>query len=369
MGRARSKSSAESGDSSQTFHAASDAQNQTLSAALRHWLTDRSWSQIRRLIQSRYVTINGNACTDVGRRLKTGDVVKVLAQPAVAPPQEHDIKVQYLDQHLIVVEKPEGVTSNRHREERDWPKRRKQIQPTLDEMLPHVIAKIEGRRTKGVLPPVRAVHRLDRETSGLMVFARTHAAERILAQQFRQHSTHRRYLAIVEGRVEAQTIRTRLIRDRGDGRRGSTDRPNVGKEAITHVKPIKYLPGVAGVEPKASPQRGSNNVYTLIQCKLETGRTHQIRIHLSEQGHPVCGEKVYGGRPGATGSASASLASPVARERSGVKGIAAPRLALHAAELGFTHPITGKPLRFQSPLPNELVDFWRHLKSSAQPGR
>src|SRR5262249_24736641 len=142
-------------------------------------------------------------------------------------------------------------------------------------------------RTKGVPPPARAVHRLDRETSGLMVFARTHAAERILAQQFREHATHRRYLAIVQGRVEAQTIRTRLLRDRGDGRRGSTNLPNVGKEAITHVKPLEYLPLPRG------QGRGEGAAYTLIQCKLETGRTHQIRIHLSEQGHPVCGEKVY----------------------------------------------------------------------------
>jgi len=336
-----------------TVHITAELENQTLSAALRHSLTGHSWSQLRKLVESRHVTINGNACTDAGRRLKTGDVVKVLAQPAAAPPRQHDIKVQYLDQHLIVVEKPAGVTSNRHREERDWPKRRKQIQPTLDEMLPHIIAKIEGRRTKGVPPPVRAVHRLDRETSGLMVFARTHATERILAQQFRQHTTHRRYLAIVEGRVEAQTIRTRLIRDRGDGRRGSTDKPAVGKEAITHLKPMESITG-----------------YTLIQCKLQTGRTHQIRIHLSERGHPVCGEKVYGTSrlPAASKPKSGrSLPSPLVGEEPGVRGNSSRRLALHAAELGFVHPITGKPLRFQSSLPNELADFWRQLKKENQP--
>jgi 23S rRNA pseudouridine1911/1915/1917 synthase len=353
MGRAKSRKSADShrlarsesakgvanrGD--RAIHVTADLANQTLSAALRHWLADHSWSQLRRLIESRHVTINGNACTDAGRRLNTGDVVKVLVQPAAAPPQEHHVKVHYLDQHLIVVEKPAGITSNRHREERHWPKRRKQIQPTLDEMLPHVIAKIEGRRAKGVPPPVRAVHRLDRETSGLMVFARTHAAERILAQQFRQHTTHRRYLAIVEGRVAAQTIRTRLIRDRGDGRRGSTEKPGVGKEAITHLKPMETIAG-----------------YTLIQCKLETGRTHQIRIHLSEQGHPVCGEKVY--RTSGIPAASKPKVPGVEAKRSPQQ---APRLALHAAELGFVHPVSGKPLRFQSPQPNELANFWRHLK-------
>src|ERR1043166_1557808 len=89
-----------------TAHVDADLENQTLSAALRRRLTGRTWSQLRRLIESRYVSVNGNACTDAGRRLNTGDVVKVLKQPAVEPPQEHDIKVQYLDQHLIVVEKP-----------------------------------------------------------------------------------------------------------------------------------------------------------------------------------------------------------------------------------------------------------------------
>jgi 23S rRNA pseudouridine1911/1915/1917 synthase len=345
VARAKSKTGAASSDLSQTLHVAPECENQTLSAALRKGLPGRSWSKLRKLIESRHITINGNACTDVGRRLKTGDVIKVLAQPAAALPEEHDIKVQYLDQHLIVVEKPAGVTSNRHREERHWPKRRKQIQPTLDEMLPHVIAKIEGRRTKGVPPPVRAVHRLDRETSGLMVFARTHAAERILAQQFRQHTTHRRYVAVVEGRVAAQTIRTRLVRDRGDGRRGSTDKSNVGKEAVTHVKPLETIAD-----------------YTLIQCKLETGRTHQIRIHLSERGHPVCGEKVY-----RTSGISAASHKRVAGVEPKASPQQVPRLALHAAELGFTHPATGKSLRFQSALPPELSDFWRHLKKGNQP--
>src|SRR5262249_40567492 len=159
----------------------------------------------------------------------------------------------------------------------DWPKRRKQIQPTLDELLPRVITQIEGRRSKrGVQRPVRTVHRIDRDTSGLVVFARTRSAEQKLAEQFRRHTTQRRYLATVGGQINAKTSSTRLVRDRGDGRRGSTELKDVGKQAITHVQPLE-----------------STGLYTLIQCRLETGRTHQIRIHLSEQGHPVCGEKVY----------------------------------------------------------------------------
>jgi 23S rRNA pseudouridine1911/1915/1917 synthase len=344
MGRTEPKSA------EQVFHLTAELENQTLGGALRRWLPDCSWSQVRKLIESRRIMVSGNLCLDGSRRLKAEDVVKLLSHPTAAPPSPNDVRVQYLDPHVVVVEKPAGVTTNRHQEELNWPKRRKQIQPTLDELLPHIINDIEGRRGKrGVPPPVRAVHRIDRDTSGLVVFARTHAAERILAQQFREHTTQRRYLAIVEGHVKAQTITSRLVRDRGDGRRGSTKEPDVGKEAITHVQPLETRAG-----------------YTLIQCRLETGRTHQIRIQLSELGHPVCGDKVYllsntrrAGRPPGRGEPRSGKVS--------VDATAAPRLALHAAELGFVHPATGKTLRFQAALPLDLADFWRRLKKEAAP--
>jgi 23S rRNA pseudouridine1911/1915/1917 synthase len=320
---------------SKTFHIRRDEAGQTLSALLRRWLPGKSWSEIGRLVRSRFVTVNGNLCTDAGRRLKAEEVVKVLVQPAAAPPSENDVVIRHLDQHLVVVEKPSGMTSNRHVEERGWPARRKQIQPTLDELLPRVIAAREKRRSKGgrgVPPPVRPVHRLDRETSGLMVFARTIAAERHLGQQFRRHTTERRYLAIVQGDVKAQTISSQLVRDRGDGRRGSTKQPDVGKQATTHVRPIERLDG-----------------YTLIECRLETGRTHQIRIHLAELGHPVCGEKVYhqplGGKP--------------RKDASG-----APRIALHAAELGLVHPISGEQLHWKMELPADLQQLLDRLRGS-----
>lgn len=312
--------------------------NQTVAAALRVWLPGQSWSQIRGLLKGRRVLVSGNLCVDPGRRLSLQDVVKILPHPTAAPPTQEDVRVRYLDAHVVVVEKPAGMTSTRHAEERDWPARRRQLQPTLDELLPQVIARMEsakGRRRKGVPPAVRAVHRLDRDTSGLMVFARSRAAERHLGQQFRQHTTHRRYLAIVQGSVESQTIRSRLIRDRGDGRRGSTTLPNVGKTAVTHVTVRERLPG-----------------YTLVECRLETGRTHQIRIHLAEKGHPVCGEKVY----------HQPLFAPALPDASG-----APRLALHAAELAFEHPVTGETMRFEMALPADLKEFLHRLRKSAPP--
>ncbi len=325
-------------DSAVVFHASPEVAGQTVSAALRTWLPERSWSQVRQLVRSRRVTVNGNVCVDEGRRLAETDVVKLLEQSAPRPPDDHDVRLQYLDQHVVVVEKPVGVTSNRHAEERNWPSRRRQLQPTLDELLPHVIAKAEGRgrRKRGVLRPVRPVHRLDRETSGLMVFARTVLAERGLVEQFRRHTTHRRYLAVAQGRVEAATIESRLVRDRGDGRRGSTKLANVGKASVTHVRPVEHF-NVAGEE------------YTLIECRLETGRTHQIRIHLAEAGHPLCGEAVYHRPLFGTERDDSSRA---------------PRIALHAAELGFIHPVSGEEMRFTMPLPKDLDQFVERLRSS-----
>jgi len=304
----------------------------TIAAALREWLPGKSWSQVRGLLEGRRVMLSGNICVDPARRLRLSDVVKLLTHPAPAPPKEDDVRIRFLDAHVVVVEKPAGLTTTRHAEERDWPARRRQIQPTLDELLPGIIARIEKRKRKGPPVPVRAVHRLDRDTSGLIVFARSVTAERHLVQQFRRHTTHRRYLAIARGSVGAETISTRLVRDRGDGRRGSTRLPEVGKQAVTHVRPIERL-----------------GEYTLVECRLETGRTHQIRIHMAERGHPLCGEKVY----------HQPLFGPPMPDESG-----APRLALHAAELGFEHPITGESMRFDMPLPDDLAAFLDALRQA-----
>ena len=148
---------------------------------------------------------------------------------------------------------------------------------------------------------------------------------------FRKHDIHRVYHAIAQGRVEARTLDSSLVRDRGDRRRGSTRLPKVGKRAVTHVRPLEYLDG-----------------YTLVECRLETGRTHQIRIQLAEAGHPLCGEKVYN-KP--------LFGKPIV-DRSGAQ-----RQALHAAELGFKHPITGEELMFKTPLPADMGRLLVKLRS------
>jgi 23S rRNA pseudouridine1911/1915/1917 synthase len=318
----------------QTFHISADQAGQTLAALIRRWHPELSWSDARSIVEKRRVVIQGNLCLDPARRLKAGEVVKVMGQAQKKTPTQEQIKIRHLDAHIVIVEKPARMTTVRHPEEKDWPARRKQLQPTLDELLPKVIAREEklGRGfQRGGLPKVRPVHRLDRDTSGLMVFARTVEAERHLGKQFKKHSIHRIYLAIVQGQLQApMTIASNLVRDRGDGRRGSTTLPNLGKHAITHVKPRELLPEC-----------------TLVQCQLETGRTHQIRIHLAEHGFPIFGEKVYNRAP---------FKEPKKEE------ISAARIMLHAAELGFAHPVTGVNLKFSMPMPPDMNSFWQSQK-------
>ena len=307
--------------------------DQTVATALREWLPGKSWSDIRRLLKSRKVMLSGNLCTDASHRLRLVDVVKLLPHSMPPPARQEDVRVRHLDQHIIVVEKPSGMTTTRHAEDYQLPPRQRRVRPTLDELLPRLIAQCEGRRGQNRSRRVRPVHRLDRETSGLLVFARTAAAQKHLQQQFLVHSVCRRYVAVVPGVVEELTIESRLVRDRGDGRRGSTNQANTGKRAVTHIRPLERL-----------------GDYTMIECRLETGRTHQIRIHLAESGHPLCGDKVY----------SQPLFRPRTPDASG-----APRLALAAVELGFIHPGTGESMHFESPLPPDLEKFIRRLRKAA----
>ena len=330
-----------SGQGFRNYHVAEKQVGLALVAALRQFLAGQPWSAVRRLVENRHVQINGNLCLDEGRKLQPGDVVKVWDEPRNAPPEPEDIRILFQDAHLVVVEKPAGVTTERHAEEQHWSVRRKQRQPTIDELVARILRRRQGARSRvgqprGGKPPrpprVRLVHRLDRDTSGVMVLAVSAEAERILVRMFGRHAIHRAYHAIAQGRVEEQTIESCLVRDRGDRRRGSTTLPKVGKRAVTHVRPLEYLAG-----------------YTLVECRLETGRTHQIRIHLAEAGHPLCGEKVYN--------------QPLFKKRiDDLSG--AQRQALHAAELGFKHPITGQELMFKTPLPADMEKLLLKLRGA-----
>jgi 23S rRNA pseudouridine1911/1915/1917 synthase len=319
----------------QTISVRPDQANQTLAAVLRAVLPGHSWEQVRRLAKKGHVRVGGEVCLDSARRLREGEVMEILDRPAAGVKQRQAIVIRYLDSHLVVAEKPSGMNTVRHPAERAWPARRKALNPTLEDVLPMLIARQEKRPSKQRVPRLRVVHRLDKETSGLVVFARSVAAERGLGRQFHEHSVLRSYLAIVPGQLGALRIESRLVRDRGDKRRGSTTEPGQGKRAVTHVEVVERMPG-----------------YTLLACRLETGRTHQIRIHLAEAGHPVCGDKVYIRRRDRTVFADESNA---------------PHLALHAAELGFVHPIMGKRMHWAMPWPTDMLAYLSRLRAGGGP--
>lgn len=321
---------------------------------------------MRRLVAARHVQVNGNLCLDDARRLKPGEAVRLWSYPQAKPPDVADVRLVHVDEAVVVVDKPAGLTTLRHAEERDWPEQRRSIQPTLEELLPrllldhapltwsssgkqsvsHPLRRRPVRDGKPAppqkfaprLPRVRAVHRLDRDTSGLMVFARTPAAEQSLVAQFKSHSVTRGYRAVVHGHPKPQTIRSWLVRDRGDGVRGSTAAtppPQAAQLAVTHVTPVEAI-----------------GDYHVVECRLETGRTHQIRIHLAEAGHMLCGEKLY----------RHALGGPPRHDPS-----EAPRHALHAFELGFVHPATGRRLHFTSDWPEDLASWLSRLREKAIP--
>lgn len=210
------------------------------------------------------------------------------------------ITVVFEDESLIVVEKPAGLLTMATETERS-----------------RTVYAVLRESTNRKRPPEKIfiVHRLDREASGLLVFAKTIEAKARLQDQFKDHSAGRRYIAVVEGRVTPDTFTIRsYLTENSAFRVYSTRQSAAGKLAITHVHVVKG-------SPKA----------TLVEVRLETGRKHQIRVHLAERGHPIVGDKAYGSR-----------SNPIRR------------LALHAAHLDFRHPLTGRAMHFESPYPKSL---------------
>jgi 23S rRNA pseudouridine1911/1915/1917 synthase len=325
------------------FTVARAERGRSLAAVLRAHL-HLSLAAARKLIRAQKARLNGAVCVDPTRVVSAGQRLEVFLaddaapgrsdrrgrghKPASKPAAGPQASIRYADSHIVVVDKPPGLTTVRHAEETAafGSRARRYLPATLADLLPGLLAE----RKPGPRGRLRAVHRLDRDTSGLVVFARTADAERALGQQLRAHRFERRYLALVRGQARPARIETRLVNDRGDGRRGSTLRPGEGKLAVTHVKVLEAL-----------------GDYSLVECRLETGRTHQVRIHLGEQGTPLCGERVYDrplhGRPLPDGSG-------------------ARRPMLHAATLGLYHPATDKWLAWQSPLPGDMARLLAQLR-------
>ena len=357
------------------FHLQAEHSGWTLARTLKELNPGSSWNEVKRWIAKRHVQINGNLCLDEARRVTERDVVKLWKQPLEKPVESRDVRIAYLDEHLMVVEKPAGVTSVRHVQERTLSTRRRQLQPTLEELLPPVLARMQhlrwpplpplgqnrGKRKPGKpgsnkrdlpiqnakkLPPelqVLPVHRLDRDTSGLMLFARNRLAEQRLLAMFRRHSIEREYVGVCLGSVQPQTFRSWLVRDRGDGIRGSLPANHGLTDEELQTQAALATTHVISGEPIAG------GAYTLFRCKLETGRTHQIRIHFSEAGHMLCGDKIY--NTTASGERIADTSG-------------APRHALHSDRIGFTHPCTGEHLQFEMPLPHDLARWLTQLRNS-----
>ncbi len=301
---------------------------QTLAAALRSALDGLPWNQARALCRHGKVRVNGTPETDGSRRLRAGDrVVLAPHAPRLRPHTLDDAAVVHVDRQLVVVDKPAGVLSVAF-EPGD--------KDTLADRVRFWLRRNAGDRSG----ELGVVQRLDKDTTGLLVFARTLAVKRALQQQLRAHSIERRYLALVHGALSTPAaIETQLVRDRGDGLRGSFGHfraprgvtPAGAQRALTHVRPLERL-GAA----------------TLVECRLHTGRQHQIRIHLSERGHPLLGERVY------------------VRDYAGER-IAAPRLMLHAAVLGFEHPGSAQSVRFERQPPSDFAAVLDALRARVRP--
>jgi 23S rRNA pseudouridine1911/1915/1917 synthase len=291
----------------------------TVAAVLRRARPGASWNDARRWCTTGKVRVDGTVVTDPALRLRAGQelVLRMTApRPHVAP---EGFRIAFEDGHLVIIEKPTGVSS--------VPYERKETGTAMD--LVRAAWRAAGKRA--TTTPLYVVHRIDKDTSGLLCFAKTRLAERALHQVFQRHEADRAYLAVAHGDVVAGRIESRLIADRGDGIRGAAKRPNEGQHAVTHVETLKRL-----------------RAATLCRVTLETGRTHQIRVHLAERGHPLVGETVY------------------IRDwlRAGRAPIAAPRLMLHAGLLGLPHPVTGQRITLRAQPPADFLAVLETLGGS-----
>jgi 23S rRNA pseudouridine1911/1915/1917 synthase len=291
-----------------------------------------SRSRLKALILDGAVAIGGRTILDPGYRVKSSEVVTVAVPPAEpAEPQGEDIplKVVYEDDDLIVIDKPRGLVV--HPAAGNW------TGTLVNALIAHCgdsLSGVGGVRRPGI------VHRLDKDTTGLMVVAKNDAAHRSLAEQFADHGRtgelRRGYLAFVwgtpdrpKGTIDAPLDRHPHARDKRAVRQG-------GREAVTQWEVLQRYTGTDG-KPVAS----------LLACQLETGRTHQIRVHLAHIGHPLLGDDTYG--PGFR--TKAVHLSPPAQEALAALG----RQALHAYLLAFEHPSSGEVLEFRSELPADLA--------------
>jgi 23S rRNA pseudouridine1911/1915/1917 synthase len=302
----------------------SAAHGQRLDRALQQRLPELSRSRLKQLILSGQVSDDGpgraNVIRDPARKVKSGQTfVVILPEPEDATPQAQAIPldIRFEDAHLIVIDKPAGLVVHPAPGNLDG--------TLVNALLAHCgdsLAGIGGVRRPGI------VHRLDKDTSGLIVVAKTEAAHRALSRDFAARRIARAYAAVVWGVPvpPAGEIAGNIGRSMSNRKKMAVVADSRGKPAVTRYR----------------VERAFADKAALIECRLMTGRTHQIRVHLAHRGHPLIGDPVYGGRAGRAASHSAA---------------AFPRQALHARHLGFVHPASGEYLAFDSDLPSDMAEL------------
>ena len=295
-----------------------------LDRALADAVPSLSRERLKVLTKSGALTREGKAVRDPATKVK-GDERFTLAipdpEPAHNEPQEIPLPIVYEDEHLLVVDKPAGLVVHPAAGNRDG--------TLVNALLHHCGGSLSG--IGGVARP-GIVHRIDKDTSGLLVIAKHDKAHEGLAKQFANHSIDRRYLAIVSGvpRQSEGTVDAPLARSPQNRKKIAIVAAGKGKRAVTHWRRLELL-----------------NDAALVECRLETGRTHQVRVHMASIGHPLVGDPVYGRGKSA--------------HRKLLNQLDFKRQALHAAHLGFIHPVTKGRLSFDSALPSDMQELFTAL--------
>ena len=311
-----------------------------LDRVLARAMPDLSRSRLQTLVREGCVRCDGATVLDPSRRIGPGvrlDVEVPEARPAEPASEALRLSVVHEDDDLIVIDKPAGVVVH--------PAPGHETGTLVNGLLAHCGASLSG--IGGVRRP-GIVHRLDKDTSGLLVVAKNDRSHQGLAAQFADHGRsgplERAYLALVWGVPEPRTgtVRANLARSRHNREKIAVVRDGEGREAITHYR-VEGLPEPTGL-------------VALVRCALETGRTHQIRVHLGHLGHPLLGDAVYGG----AFKTKAARLGDEARAALATLG----RQALHATLLGFRHPRTNAVMRFESPLPGDMAALVRALSDA-----
>ncbi|ATC34030.1 RluA family pseudouridine synthase [Caulobacter vibrioides] len=296
---------------------------QRLDRVLAPLFPDLSRARLQALISEGRLTLDGETVSDASRKARAGTYRLAVPPPAPADPEPEAIplSILYEDAHLIVVDKAAGMAAH--------PAPGTYSGTLVNALLYHCGDSLSG--VGGVARP-GIVHRLDKDTSGVMVAAKSDAAHRGLSALFATHDIDRLYIALTRGAPTppSGTIRTQLGRSPGDRKKMAVLRSG-GREAITHYQ----------VEAVFGPQ--DRPLAARVACRLETGRTHQIRVHMASKGSPCLGDPVYG------------AGQPSAAVRDQIEAADLRRQALHAAVLGFVHPITGEALRFETPPPPDMA--------------